>query len=77
MPLSLLSPPIAVAVASSRALLIFFPLQPPQPQPPLAGPHCLPDPAAPTSSSSSDPIARRNPLPLLIVSISTTIAPPL
>ncbi|RZS00545.1 hypothetical protein BHM03_00030265 [Ensete ventricosum] len=34
--------PLAATVASSRALLIFFPLQPPQPQPPLAGPRCLP-----------------------------------
>ncbi|RRT37298.1 hypothetical protein B296_00042558 [Ensete ventricosum] len=30
--------PLAAAVASSHALLIFFPLQPPQPQPPLVGP---------------------------------------
>ncbi|RRT50502.1 hypothetical protein B296_00046568 [Ensete ventricosum] len=34
--------PLAAAVASSRAFLIFFPLQPPQPQPPLTGPRCLP-----------------------------------
>ncbi|RWW68780.1 hypothetical protein BHE74_00023666 [Ensete ventricosum] len=33
--------PLAAAVASSHALLIFFPLQPPQPQPPLTGPYCL------------------------------------
>ncbi|RRT77679.1 hypothetical protein B296_00000851 [Ensete ventricosum] len=76
-PLSLLSAPLAVVVTSSRALLIFFPLQPPQPQPPLVGPCCLLDPAAPTFSSSPDPVAHRNPLPLLVVSISTTIAPPL
>ncbi|RRT58646.1 hypothetical protein B296_00045725 [Ensete ventricosum] len=34
--------PLAATVASSRALLIFFPLQPSQPQPPLVGPRCLP-----------------------------------
>ncbi|RZR92917.1 hypothetical protein BHM03_00021316 [Ensete ventricosum] len=48
-----------------------------QPQPPLARPRCLSDPAAPTSSSLQDPIARRNPLSLLVVSISTTVAPSL
>ncbi|RRT44732.1 hypothetical protein B296_00037378 [Ensete ventricosum] len=32
---------------------------------------------APTSSSSLDPVARRNSLPLVVVSISITIIPPL
>ncbi|RWW61086.1 hypothetical protein BHE74_00031863 [Ensete ventricosum] len=78
---------LVAAVASSRALFIFFPLpqshllQPPLSQRcptvassrnhPLSEPRCLPDPVAPTSSSSSDPVARRNPLPLLVVSISS------
>ncbi|RZS11003.1 hypothetical protein BHM03_00042289, partial [Ensete ventricosum] len=42
--------------------------------------HPSPDPSAcraPTSSFSSDHVARRNPLPLLVVSIFITIAPPL
>ncbi|RZR74099.1 hypothetical protein BHM03_00032151 [Ensete ventricosum] len=46
----------------------------------LSRSHRSSDPAAcraPTSSSSSDPVARQNPLPLLVVSISITIVPPL
>ncbi|RRT46185.1 hypothetical protein B296_00040115 [Ensete ventricosum] len=85
---SLLPPTIVVLPHASRRHLCRR-LAPPQPlpssfpaaaaarslpQPPLVDPAAC---QAPTSSSSPNPVARRNPLPLLVVSISITIVPPL